>query len=75
MMTRALVIGMGAGTQVLTHLPWFILVGSAPAEFPRAVMMGAGWVINMLVAEVIIRRKSPRVARVTAAPMVATRGA
>src|SRR5690349_12388801 len=42
-MTRAYAIGLGAGTQVLTHLPWFILVGK-PGESARAVLMGAGWV-------------------------------
>lgn len=55
-MIRAYAIGMGAGTQVLTHLPWFILVDLHPAGAPRAIMMGAGWVINVLVAEWIIRR-------------------
>lgn len=54
-MTRAYAIGMGAGTQVFTHLPYFILVGT-PTEASRAVMMGAGWVINLAVAEWIIRR-------------------
>jgi uncharacterized membrane protein len=55
-MTRAYVIGLGAGTQVLTHLPWFLLFG-APEELPRALLMGAGWVINLAVAEWIIRRR------------------
>ncbi len=55
-MTRAYAIGLGAGTQVLTHLPWFLLVGQ-PTETPRTVMMGAGWVINVAVAEWIIRRR------------------
>lgn len=54
-MTRAYAIGMGAGTQVLTHLPWFVLVG-APSEGPRAVLMAAGWMINVVVAERVIRR-------------------
>ena len=54
-MTRAYAIGLGAGTQVLTHLPWFILVGK-PGESARTVLMGAGWAINLLVAEWIIRR-------------------
>ena len=54
-MLRAYAIGMGAGTQVFTHLPWFILMGR-PGELPRAVMMGAGWVINVIVAEWIIRK-------------------
>jgi uncharacterized membrane protein len=59
-MTRAYAIGLGAGTQVLTHLPWFILVDGKPGESARTVMMGAGWVINVVVAEWIIRRRAPR---------------
>jgi uncharacterized membrane protein len=59
-MTRAYAIGLGAGTQVLTHLPWALVVGGAPGELPRAVMMGAGWVINVVVAEWIIRRRRAR---------------
>ncbi len=55
-MMRAYALGLGAGTQVLTHLPWFIFVGGKPSEAPRAVMMGAGWLINMIVAEYLIRR-------------------
>ena len=58
-MMRAYAIGLGAGTQVFTHLPWFILLGK-PGELPRAVMMGAGWVINVAVAEWIIRRSRAR---------------
>jgi uncharacterized membrane protein len=54
-MMRAYAIGMGAATQVLTHLPWFILVGK-PGESARAVLMGAGWVINVIVAEWAIRQ-------------------
>jgi uncharacterized membrane protein len=54
-MRRAYAIGMGAGTQVLTHLPWFIFVGR-PGETPRAFLMGAGWMINVIVAELVIRR-------------------
>lgn len=54
-MTRAYALGMGAGTQVLTHLPWFLLVGK-PGELARATLMAAGWMINILVAERVIRR-------------------
>ncbi|HEY6830040.1 MAG TPA: DUF2306 domain-containing protein [Gemmatimonadaceae bacterium] len=57
-MIRAYAIGMGAGTQVLTHLPWFIFVAAKPGESARTVMMGAGWLINVIVAEWIIRRKT-----------------
>ena len=59
-MIRAYAIGMGAGTQVLTHLPWFIFVGGRPGESARTVMMGAGWVVNVIVAEYIIRRGPAR---------------
>jgi uncharacterized membrane protein len=55
-MTRAYAIGLGAGTQVLTHLPWFVLADARPGELARAVMMGAAWVINVAVAEWAIRR-------------------
>jgi uncharacterized membrane protein len=58
-MIRGYAIGLGAGTQVLTHVPWFILVGQ-PGELTRAVLMGAGWMINLVVAECIIRREPPR---------------
>jgi len=58
-MARAYAIGLGAGTQVLTHLPWFVLVGK-PDELSRAVMMGAGWVINLMVVELALARKPGR---------------
>jgi uncharacterized membrane protein len=56
-MTRAYAIGLGSGTQVLTHLPWALFADGKPGELPRAVMMGAGWVMNVVVAEWIIRRR------------------
>jgi uncharacterized membrane protein len=54
-MLRAYALGLGAGTQVLTHLPWFLLPGiqGTPA---RALCMAAGWLINLTVAEWLIRR-------------------
>ncbi len=55
-MLRAYAIGLGAGTQVFTHLPW-VITGTVPTEFGRAMAMGAGWVINLAVAEWVIRRK------------------
>lgn len=56
-MIRAYAIGLGAGTQVFTHLPWFLFVGK-PGESARTVLMGAGWVINIVVAEWCIRGRS-----------------
>jgi hypothetical protein len=58
-MLRAYAIGMGAGTQVFTHLPWYLLVGQ-PGEAPRAVMMIGGWVINLAVAEILIAKDKRR---------------
>ncbi len=66
-MVRAYAIGLGAGTQVLTHLPWVLYFG-APDELTRALLMGAGWAINLAVAEWIIRwqpAQSPKRSRPT----------
>jgi hypothetical protein len=56
-MLRGYALGMGAGTQVLTHLPWFAFVGGTPGEASRAVMMGLAWIINAIVAEYVIRTR------------------
>lgn len=56
-MLRGYALGMGAGTQVLTHLPWFVLVGGTPDESSRAVMMGLAWIGNAAAAEYVIRRR------------------
>ena len=56
-MTRAYAIGLGAGTQVFTLLPWTFLVGP-PDELANTVLMGLGWAINLAVAEVVIRRRA-----------------
>jgi hypothetical protein len=58
-MMRGYALGLGAGTQVLTHLPWF-LFPSIHGETARALMMGAGWVINLAVAEWLIVRGRSR---------------
>jgi uncharacterized membrane protein len=55
-MIRAYAIGLGAGTQVFTHLPWVLLLGT-PGVGTRAVLMNAGWIINVVFAEWIIRRR------------------
>ncbi len=54
-MMRAYAIGLGAGTQAATQLPWILLVGQ-PSETPRALLMGAAWLLNLAVAEWFIRR-------------------
>jgi uncharacterized membrane protein len=58
-MTRGYAIALGAGTQVFTLLPWVVVFGpiGAADELPRTVLMTAGWVINLAVAEYVIRRR------------------
>lgn len=55
-MMRGYAIGLGAGTQVLTLLIGESILGSS-SEFSHALLMGAGWVINLAVAEWILRRR------------------
>ncbi len=56
-MIRGYAIGLGAGTQVLTFLTWFF-IGGPDTELGRALVMGSGWAINIIVAEWVIRRMS-----------------
>jgi uncharacterized membrane protein YozB (DUF420 family) len=55
-MIRGYAIALGAGTQVLTDVPWLLIVGK-PEGLSRALLMAAGWVINIAVAESIIRKR------------------
>jgi uncharacterized membrane protein len=68
-MMRGYAIGLGAGTQVLTQAVGELIAGP-PNEFNRALLMGAGWVINLAVAEWAIRQRSAHPART--APVVVT---
>jgi len=72
-MMRGYAIGLGAGTQVLVILPWTIAFG-APSAMVRALLMGAGWAINLAVVEVLYRRSitghsSERLMRPTASSL------
>ena len=54
-MARAYALALGAGTQALT-----IGIGNAvfgPSELTTALMLGAGWGINLVVVEYIIRAR------------------
>ena len=62
-MLRGYALGMGAGTQVLTGMVAAMFV-DPPTELSRALLMGSAWVINLAVAEWIIRRRTSRPARV-----------
>ncbi len=61
-MMRGYALGLGAGTQVLTLGIGEIALGP-PGEFSRALLMGAGWAINLAVAEWAGRRRPAPPAR------------
>jgi hypothetical protein len=65
-MMRGYAIGLGAGTQALTLAAGEVLLGP-PGETSRALLMGAGWAINLAVAEWAIRRRPAPFARSAAA--------
>ncbi|WP_246147490.1 DUF2306 domain-containing protein [Nonomuraea turkmeniaca] len=60
-MTRAYALGMGAGTQAFTQAAWLAVHDGAQDEVTRALVLGAGWAINLAVAEWVIRRRRARV--------------
>lgn len=58
-MVRGYAIGLGAGTQAVVLALGFLLIGT-PGEISRALLMGGGWLINLAVAEWIIRGRGAR---------------
>lgn len=56
-MIRGYAIGMGAGTQFFTQAAWLVSVGPLTMS-SKTGTMAAGWLINVVVAEWIIRRRS-----------------
>ncbi|GAA0997722.1 DUF2306 domain-containing protein [Subtercola frigoramans] len=58
-MTRAYAIGMAAGTQAILLIPGALMFGKTH-ELSRTILMGAAWVVNLAVAELIIRRRARR---------------
>jgi len=57
-MIRGYALGIGAGTQVFTTIPVALAVGP-PSGTTRALLLGAGWLINITVAELVIRNRTP----------------
>jgi uncharacterized membrane protein len=55
-MIRAYAIGAGGGTQVLTAAPLLLFFPQYLNDPNRAIGLGAGWLINIVVAEWAIRR-------------------
>jgi len=56
-MTRAYALGIAAGTQAFLLIPGSGLVGSANETY-RAFAMAAAWLVNLGVAELVIRRRA-----------------
>lgn len=68
-MVRGYALGLGAGTQVFTLLVGEILLGP-PGTVARGMLMGAAWVINLALAEWVIRRpRSAHPPRLGAGPI------
>jgi hypothetical protein len=64
-MLRGYAIGLGAGTQALTLLTGELIAGP-PSELSRAHQQRTAWVINLVIAEWIIRKRSAPPARLAA---------
>jgi Predicted membrane protein (DUF2306) len=56
-MTRAYAVGAGGGTQVFTAAPLFLFFPEYLNDLTRAISLGAGWIINVAIAEWVIRRR------------------
>ena len=54
-MRRAYAIGLGAGTQALTQIPLVMTLGKLEPN-TLALAMGGAWLLNLAVAEWLIRR-------------------
>ena len=64
---RGYAIAEGAGTPVLTNLPWVLFVGK-PGGLSRALLIHAGWVINLAVAEWAFRTRPTKPTRTAMVP-------
>jgi hypothetical protein len=56
-MIRAFAIGLGAATQAVALTGWLVAVGT-PDRLSKALLMLAAWLVNLAVAEWIIRRQA-----------------
>ena len=53
-MLRAYAIGQGASTQAFLGLGWMVAIGTEPLGLLRDTIMVTAWVLNLLVAELIV---------------------
>ena len=59
-MIRAYAIGMGAATISFIMLPIFLITGEAVKGYASDLLFVLSWVINLTIAEWVIRRGNPR---------------
>lgn len=59
-MIRAYALGQGAGTQVLVLGPWQLIAGEC-VGVTRDILMTLAWLINVVVAELLIQARTRRV--------------
>jgi len=55
-MIRAYAVGMGSATISFIMMPIFLITGEAPKGYTADLLFVASWVINMAIAEWVIRR-------------------
>ncbi len=56
-MIRGYAIAQGAGTQALIGIPWLLVTGEPAAGLGKALLLTSGWIINIGLAELIIRKQ------------------
>jgi hypothetical protein len=66
-MIRAYALGQGAGTQGFVITAWLLTIGE-PSGLTRDILMTAGWMINIVVAEWIISKQQIRPNRTASVP-------
>ena len=62
-MIRAFALGLGASTQMLIGIPVLLIFGE-PTPIVGDLMLGAGWLINLMVAQWAIGRSRAPTRRV-----------
>jgi uncharacterized membrane protein len=62
-MIRAYAIGMGLGTVALVYIPLYLVTGQPPIGLLADVLFVVSWTLNLIVAELVIRRISHSPAR------------
>lgn len=56
-MIRSYALGQGAGMQVVILTPWMLLMGT-PDPMQRDALMTLAWLVNLFIAEMLVRRQA-----------------